>query len=670
MGKKRREPLEIGHNLSFSFDDEQHLFIEPDAILRCAGKTMAFDVETAGLHWWRDRQIMMGIYCPRAEGGHLEGCIITDTPARWEAVRDNLYKISSVPGTVALAHNIKFDANFQALELWRMPWQIYDTAHMAHLDDSRQSKRLGDVEKVYLGTDSKRTHLGALGGDRRHMSNVRLATAAVYCINDCRVTYELARALTPVVNKHGLWSVLLEDMRYTGLLQRMERDGVPMDLEYIEHSRAFMKKRQDEKQSELWNLSNGGKSWNWRSPQLMSRILYDKMGVARPINPYADADGVDRSRFADRGMYNKTMTNSFILMEKAKHPLGPLVAELRETDKMLDVLELWTYLMDGNLLHTSLNQSRTRTHRLSAGEPNVQNMPSDVRGRAHTQVYSGDFTRQDEFKLRLAIKAPPGYLFDSTDYKQQEMRMFAILAKEPFMMESLRARRDIHADIAEAVWGVRDPVHREWSKTIAFGLIYGMTAGSLEHRLNTTREEAFRIADQYRAKFPRVMPFLKETIAYCKQYGYLKYWNGKLWRENEESYMYKGANALVQGGSAELLKVAGLRCQALLEGEFAGAGRLVIPVHDEWVFLLKEEVLPELAPRIAKVMECEDIFNLPFATEVKVAERYGALVKWEDWQKGERKVANWLGDSYEKQEEEPAEESNEEVEEIWEGLKG
>jgi DNA polymerase-1 len=661
MGKKKREKPEIGYNMPFAFGDEEHLFLTPEDILRCAGKPFAFDVETAGLSWWRDRMICLGLYCPLAEGGPVAGVILTGTPALREACRENLYKISEVPGTVALAHNIKFDANFLGLELWKMPWQILDTAHMAHLDDSRQPKRLGECEKRYLGTDTKHIHLDKMPGGRKGMGQVRLGAVALYCINDCEITYLLAKHLQPVVNKLGLWNVLLEDMRYIGLLQRMERAGVPMDLEYMAHSHQFMKERLQQKERALWEGSTGGKPWNWRSHTLMSKILYQGMGIPKPANPYADADGVDRSRFADRDMYNKTMTNSFLLMEKAKHPLGALVAELREADKLLDVLELWYHLMDDGVLHTNLNPSRTRTYRLAAGEPNVQNMPSDVRGRAHTKAYSGDFQRQDEFKLRLAIKAPAGMVFDSTDYKQQEMRMFAILAKEPFMMESLRARRDIHADIAEAVWGLRDPVHREWSKTIAFGLIYGMTAGSLEHRLNTTREEAFRIADQYRAKFPRVMPFLKETIDFCKKHHYIRYWNGKYWREDEESYMYKGANALVQGGSAEMLKIAGLRCQDLLDGEFAGAGRLVIPVHDEWVFLLQEEALPEVAPRLAQLMECEDLFDLPFATEVKVGERYGAMVSYDKWLAGERKAANWLDDSWERPQEEVVEEEQEEI---------
>jgi DNA polymerase-1 len=368
------------------------------------------------------------------------------------------------------------------------------------------------------------------------------------------------------------------------------------------------------------------------------------MGIEKPENPFADPDGVDRSRMAHVNKYNKYRTSSFILMEKGSHPLGGLILEMRECDKLIKFLDEYGELADDEgFIHGNFNLTGTRTGRLSSSRPNLQNVPSAHRAREDTGVFSGGAVRQGEYNLRQAIVSRPGYTLVSLDHKQQEMRMFGVLAQEPVMLEALRNREDIHLKVAIAVWGDcgedRNAVHREWSKAIGFGLIYGMTTGSLQYKLNKTAEEAQEIAQQYWNTFPRIQPWLNEVIKTGVRQGFVRYWSGRIWREDDPLKCYKGANAQIQGGAADFMSVAVMRADQILATQDWGG--LYSIIHDEAIFEVKNEAVEEVSSVLAKVMECEDIFNLPFVADVKIGKSYGTMGKPEfkvdpsniDWRK-------------------------------------
>lgn len=152
-----------------------------------------------------------------------------------------------------------------------------------------------------------------------------------------------------------------------------------------------------------------------------------------------------------------------------------------------------------------------------------------------------------------------------------------------------------------------------------------MTTGSLQFRLNKTAEEALALAEEYWGTFPRIQPFLHETIEEMHQYGYVRYWSGRIWREEQPDDFYKAANAQVQGGSADLMSLVCVRMQRVLDAQ--DWGNVVSIVHDEMVLELREECMEEAIPVLAKVMWAEDIFNLPFFCDLKTGPSYGELEK-------------------------------------------
>lgn len=592
-------------------------------LMSCDGLTVALDTETNGLNPWQNHIIGLGFYC-QANG--TIGYIPTlDDKDRIDII-DAANHLSS--NTKIIMHNAKFDLHFMKMDPKIGGWTILDTTVMIHLLDSRYRKNLKDAETRFLGSDSKRAHVDSAPA-RVKIWDWPLRLTSAYCANDARVTYQLAEKLYPTIVDLKLDSLFWKDMNYLRTLYSVEEHGVSLDVDFVDWGENKLKEHIEIMEENLWDSC--GHEFNWRSPQQLSNAIYGGLGIPKPKNPFADADGVDRSRFADAGKYKSTCTATFILTEKIHHPLGELISALREADKLRRNYLKWLDQIDEDeILHSTFNITGTRTGRLSSSKPNLQNVASNVRGRFTQSVYTGSVKRTDEYNMRKAIIPRKGNLFLSIDYKQMEMRMFGVLSRDPFMLENLLAGKDVHLEIALKVWGDcgydMNQVHREWSKTISFGLIYGMTIGSLMYKLNMNRMQASRVTDQYWAQFPRIKPWMSEVIESCKNSGYLRYWSGRMWREDNPIDCYKGCNALIQGGCADLLSIAAIRVDEWIGNNSPGSS-MVSLVHDEIITEIPWDKIIYNSKHISDIMHVPDLVGIPFATDVKVGPSYGEMFK-------------------------------------------
>jgi len=601
--------------------------IEAEELAKCDGAPVVIDFETNGLFWWVNKPIGLGVHCPsRGVTGYIP--IKTNN----DMIRIRRYARAWGEDTWVIGHNLKFDLHFLGIDLGKVKWQLADTMIMVHLIDSRYKKSLAEAEKVFLGSNSKRQHV-AQAPPRKKIWDWPLEIVAPYCVNDCVVTYQLFTTLWAKLEEEQLVSMFAKEMTFFRVVWKTERGGWKINTKVMEEVVVELEKVKKIQEQQLFDAV--GYNFNWRSHQQLSAALYENLGFPRPINPFIVA-GVDISRHPEAGKYNKFLTSTFILTEKANHPLGELVATLRETALLQNTVKKWLKLVDtkDNVIHASFKLTGTRTGRLSCGDPNLQNIASEYRTRFIGQAHSGEMEeRTGIFNLRRGFIARPGYKILSIDYKQMEMRMFGILSGDPFMVKSLASGRDVHADVAEQCWGKRDEVHREWAKSISFGLIYGMTMGSLRFRLNMTMEQAQKLTGDYWKTFPTIKPWLKAVQEECKKGGYLRYWSGRYWREENPMEMYKGANALIQGGCADVLSIAAIRADHWISSKEEGFARIVSYVHDELLIEVVEEGVEETARAISKIMEVEDLFGIPFLTDAKVGDNYGDMIKLGQTQK-------------------------------------
>src|SRR5690606_38313551 len=112
------------------------------------------------------------------------------------------------------------------------------------------------------------------------------------------------------------------------------------------------------------------------------------------------------------------------------------------------------------------------------------------------------------------------------------------------------------------------------------------------------------------------------------------------WYPDKPGDEYKAINAIIQGGAGDFLQVVLLRANQVLEKQ--GWGYLISIIHDEALFEIKNEYVDIAALVLARVMEGEDIFGVPFMTDVEIGDSYGTLktypmpsdlstINWQDY---------------------------------------
>ena len=183
------------------------------------------------------------------------------------------------------------------------------------------------------------------------------------------------------------------------------------------------------------------------------------------------------------------------------------VAKLKSTycDSLIDKVAA-----DGRI-HSSFNQTETRTGRISSTEPNLQNIP------VRTE-------RGKEF--RRFFRAKDGCVLVDADYSQIELRVLAHMAGDQTMRKAFTDNIDIHTVTASEVFGVPidqvTPLMRSRAKAVNFGIVYGIGAFSLSKDIGVTVREAQKYIDNYLARFSAIDSYMNTTIQQAKEDGYVQ----------------------------------------------------------------------------------------------------------------------------------------------------
>ncbi len=396
------------------------------------------------------------------------------------------------------------------------------------------------------------------------------------------------------------------------VLVAIERAGVSVDGPALAaHSERFVREL-DALSRRIFELA--GTEFNIGSPKQLGDVLFEKMQL-----PVLKRTG--RAR---------TISTAVDVLEELAltHEMPKLVLEWRALSKLkgtyIDALPQLVNHVTGRV-HTSFNQAVAATGRLSSSDPNLQNIPIRTElGR----------------EIRRAFIAEPGYVLISADYSQIELRVLAHLSGDETLLAAFTRGDDIHDQTALKVFGPEsglDPHElRRRAKIINYALLYGKTAFTLAKDIGVTQQAAQEFIDAYFAGFPRVRGFIESTLARARETGVVKTMFGRR-RLVPEIASRNGAiraaaervtvNMPIQGTAADILKLAMIDLHGELTKRRANTGsspaaRMILTVHDELLFEVRNEVVEEYAALVRERMANATRLNVPLDVDVGIGENW------------------------------------------------
>ena len=401
------------------------------------------------------------------------------------------------------------------------------------------------------------------------------------------------------------------------VVEEMNERGIRVDERVLKTLSLKYHKEIMRLEQEIWKEAE--EEFNINSPKILSHILFGKLQLA------------DKRQ-------KKTPTGALSTKEseleklRDKHPIITLVLEYRELAKLLSTyIDAIPPLLDKNSrLHSTFLQAGTTTGRMSSNNPNLQNIPNKtLLGRA----------------IRHAFVAEAGFKLLSLDYSQIELRIAAILSQDKKLIEIFKSGVDVHTGVATRVFKVPqelvDKSMRTKAKTINFGILYGMGVNALRANLGVDRKEAQEFYDKYFETFIDLAAYLDKIKTEARQKGYTETLFGRrryfAGLRSPLPYVRAQAermviNAPIQGTSADLTKIAMKKIDEHIKSEkHKNEMRLVLQVHDELVYEIKDSLVNEAVIHFKRLMETvlpnEDTLGVPIVVEAQVGDNWGEMQK-------------------------------------------
>ena len=330
----------------------------------------------------------------------------------------------------------------------------------------------------------------------------------------------------------------------------------------------------------------------------------------------------------------------FILFENLKIPGGKksktgyltnarILEELRDDYKIIDEILSYRVLSkikstycnglikliskDGRI-HSSFNQTETKTGRISSTEPNLQNIP------VRTEIGRN---------FRKFFKAKKGSVLIDADYSQIELRLLAHLSQDEHMINAFKNDEDVHLLTASQVLNVPismvTPEMRFKAKAVNFGIIYGIGAFSLAKDLKISRIEAQKYIDRYFAHYEGISEYLKYIVDFAYKNGYVEtMFNRRRYLPEINSSNYNlrmfgervAKNMPIQGTAADIIKIAMVNIYKSLKNKKLKS-KIILQVHDELIIESPVEEA-EMATEILK-FEMEKAIKLSVPLKVNIA---------------------------------------------------
>ncbi len=387
------------------------------------------------------------------------------------------------------------------------------------------------------------------------------------------------------------------------VLAKMENVGFAVDRQGITDYGEMLTAQINELESSIYEAAGG--EFNINSPKQLGKVLFEDLGL--PVKKKT------KSGYS---------TNAEVLESlRYEHPIVDMVLRYRALAKLNSTYceGLLKVIADDGRIHSSFNQTETRTGRISSTEPNLQNIP------VRTELGR---------EMRKFFCAKDGWLLVDADYSQIELRVLAHISGDENMINAFKNNDDIHAITASQVFNMPlemvTPLMRSRAKAVNFGIVYGIGAFSLGKDIGVSMREASQYIKSYLAHYSGVDEYMKRVVERAKLDGYVETMFGRrryLPELSTGKAMVRAfgervaRNMPIQGTAADIIKIAMVRVDERLKRENMRS-RLILQVHDELIVEAPGDEAEKAAKILQEEMENAVSLSVPLTADAAIGKTW------------------------------------------------
>jgi len=495
---------------------------------------------------------------------------------------------------------------------------IEDTMLISYtLDAGINRHNLDTLSEIHLNhkTISYKELVGT-GKNKLNFSDIELKKATEYASEDADITLRLYNYLKERLDKEKLNKVYeIFEKPMVKLLSKIEFNGIKVDNLYLKKLSIKFEEKLKKIEKEIYQIA--GKEFNIGSPKQLGEIIYTDLKIAK----------------LKKTKKGSLATNATILEDLALtgHKFPKLVLEWRQISKLKNTYSdaLQDHISKKTKrVHTSFLLAATNTGRLASSNPNLQNIP---------------IKSEEGKEIRKAFVADKKNVLISADYNQIEMRILADMADVKELKKAFKNNEDIHSLTASQVFNVpTNKVNqdlRRKAKMINFGIIYGITQYGLAKQISVSNQEALDFINSYFKKFPEIKDYMNSTINACRKHGYVNNIFGRkihLKGINDKNFSIRSfqeraaINAPIQGSAADIIRLAMIKINKLIEDNKKLQTNMLLQIHDELIFEClekdKEQVKKTIKEAMVSISSSEHhMFSIPLEVNVKSGNNWGEI---------------------------------------------
>lgn len=611
--------------------DELAILIEK---IRHTNTVLYCDIESTGLDWFSDKILLFQLM--------MENSIFIIDIRKLGYVFSSLIRVIKNRNILCVFHNVKFDTKFILNKTDILLENVYDTMTSESVLNAGIGKKLyslAELAEKYCGVFMNKEDRMAFVNFPEHLPFTE--TMLSYSALDVKVLQEIRESQIDRAVEQKLVTIVQLENTLLPIAAKMEYDGINLDIPmWLEVEREAILRRDIMYEGFKAKLVEFIVSRKFKNGFELAEKMCIPVTTKRLTKYLEEITDIQTLRGWIHDNFNvrssKQMLNILHMMKiKVKNTDAKTLEDHKQHDIVNELLEIRivnkeidqygsNFLANINKttgkIHTEYFTVGTRTGRFSSNKPNLQNI-------------------KREGRYRECFFPEPDYLFASVDYSQQEYRLAGAVAREPVIISAYQQGSDMHTATAQIVEKKKDITkdERNRGKTVNFAILYGSTEWGLKRNLRININEATRIIKDFWNGYPKLKLFMDKVGEKILELGYSctplgrkrynqpkpTYGDSRTMMKWQEAVLREGRNFIIQGGGADIIKLALI--EIYKQNPYGDKLRLCLQIHDEIVSQVHKSIAKEGLEFIKRIMiDVEQPFlgSIPAEVEGGLSDRW------------------------------------------------